>query len=191
MSYNVKRNIHPSYGRLLFAVATIDPKEIGKRIAQARDAKGWTQLTLAYEANVSPSSIQRWEAGRLPPVRELIRLAGLLGIEPEQLVETAADGPTDLRRSLNELKRCTRSFARFASSLNLRLEIFSQRSQVDVEPVQQGEQGRQLFLPPSYHRARPLPLVVPLGRSDRRFDHIPRVARKSNVALTNVTEVFE
>jgi transcriptional regulator with XRE-family HTH domain len=89
VAHNVKRNVHPAYGRLLFAVSTIDPKEIGERIAAARNRKGMTQLDLAYKASVSPSSIQRWEAGRLPPVRELIRLAGLLEIDPEELVETA------------------------------------------------------------------------------------------------------
>jgi transcriptional regulator with XRE-family HTH domain len=103
VSYNVKRNIHPAYGRLLLAVSTIDPKEIGKRIAAARGRKGWTQLTFAAEANVSPSSIQRWEAGRLPPVRELIRLAGLLEIDPEQLVEIA-DGPTNLEAVLERVE---------------------------------------------------------------------------------------
>jgi len=107
VSYNVKRNIHPAYGRLLYAVATIDPKEIGKRIAKAREAKGWTQLTFAYEANVSPNSIQRWEAGRLPPVRELIRLAGLLGIEPEELVETA-DGPRTQEEVLERVEEMHR-----------------------------------------------------------------------------------
>lgn len=40
------------------------------------------------EANVSPSSVQRWEAGRLPPVRELIRIAELLGIDPAELTGT-------------------------------------------------------------------------------------------------------
>lgn len=103
VSYNVKRNIHPSYGRLLYAVSTIDPREIGQRIAVARNRKGLTQLDLAYKASVSPSSIQRWEAGRLPPVRELIRIAGLLEIDPEELVETAP-APTDLEAVLARLE---------------------------------------------------------------------------------------
>lgn len=103
VSYNVKRNIHPSYGRLLYAVSTIDPREIGQRIAVARNRKGLTQLDLAYKASVSPSSIQRWEAGRLPPVRELIRIAGLLEIDPEELVETAP-APTDLEAVLERVE---------------------------------------------------------------------------------------
>lgn len=49
-------------------------------------------MDFAHEARVSISSVQRWEHGTMPPVRELIRLAGVLGIDAEQLVEVA---PTD------------------------------------------------------------------------------------------------
>ncbi len=75
-----------AHGKLLLAVA-LTPKEVGERIKLARDAKGWTQLEFALEAHVSPSSVTRWESGKLPPVRELMRIAALLGVEPEDLVE--------------------------------------------------------------------------------------------------------
>ena len=77
---------HRSFHTLLLAVS-IEPQEIGKRIAAARNRRGWTQMDLALEAHVSLSTVQRWERGDMPPVRELIRLAGVLGVEPEQLVE--------------------------------------------------------------------------------------------------------
>lgn len=73
-------------GSLLLA-AVMEPKEIGQRIKAARKRKGWTQLTFALEANVSPSSVARWERGQLPTVHELMRIAELLGVEPETLVE--------------------------------------------------------------------------------------------------------
>jgi transcriptional regulator with XRE-family HTH domain len=77
----------------------LEPKEIGRRIAAARDAKGWTQLDLAYEAGKSPSTISRWERGELPTVRELMRIAGILEVPAEQLVEPiAADGAIDPAR---------------------------------------------------------------------------------------------
>lgn len=85
-TYNADRRFSRPHGTLLLAVA-MDPKLIGKRIAQARERKGWTQLAMALEANVSPSTVQRWESGKLPPVRELMRISELLGVEPEQLVE--------------------------------------------------------------------------------------------------------
>lgn len=97
-------------GRLLLLM-TLDPKEIGSRIAAARDERGWTQFELAKQANVSLSTVTRWEAGKLPPVRELKRVAGVLGVEANYLVESAADAedasPSDfarLERQVEELQ---------------------------------------------------------------------------------------
>jgi transcriptional regulator with XRE-family HTH domain len=73
-------------GKLLLAVALV-PKEVGRRIARARDRKGWTQFTFAQEASISPSTVARWEAGKLPPVRELMRVADLLEVPVDELVE--------------------------------------------------------------------------------------------------------
>lgn len=94
-----KRNaqLHPAYGKLLLAV-TIEPEEVGRRIKVAREKKLWTQMDFAREASVSVSSIQRWESGRLPPVRELIRLAKLLDADAADFVELNHD-PEPLTRS--------------------------------------------------------------------------------------------
>ncbi len=75
-----------THGKLLL-VMSLDPKEIGRRIKTARESRGWTQMDLALQANVSMSTITRWEAGKLPPVRELVRLSGVLEVEPDYLVE--------------------------------------------------------------------------------------------------------
>jgi transcriptional regulator with XRE-family HTH domain len=83
-----------THGTLLLAVS-LEPKEIGQRIAAARVRKGWTQLSFALEAAVSPSTITRWESGKLPPVRELMRIAELLGVSPEELVEPDDPGRDD------------------------------------------------------------------------------------------------
>jgi len=91
---------------LLLAVS-IEPQEIGQRLRGARERKGWTQMQFANEAHVSLSSIQRWERGSLPPIRELIRLAGVLDVDPEQLVEvepTSDDQIADLREEVAELR---------------------------------------------------------------------------------------
>lgn len=98
------RNVR-SFRTLLLGVS-IEPQEIGQRIKAARERLGWTQFDLANEANVSLSSVQRWERGEMPPVRELIRLAGVLKIEPEQLVElepTAEGQMVALREEVAEL----------------------------------------------------------------------------------------
>lgn len=76
-----------THGRLLLAVA-LDPKEVGRRIKAARKRRGWTQLELATQhAHVSPSTVARWEAGKLPPVRELMRIADVLDVPAESFVE--------------------------------------------------------------------------------------------------------
>lgn len=97
---------HRSFRTLLLGVS-IEPQEIGKRIRAARERRGWTQMTFAQEANVSLSSVQRWERGEMPPVRELIRLSGVLKIDPEQLVElepTAEGQMVALREEVAELR---------------------------------------------------------------------------------------
>lgn len=88
MSNNVATTWTRDHSKLLLAMA-LSPAEVGKRIKQAREQQGWTQLDFALEAHVSPSSVARWEAGKLPPVRELFRIAELLEVEVDQLVEPA------------------------------------------------------------------------------------------------------
>jgi transcriptional regulator with XRE-family HTH domain len=73
-----------------------DPKDVGRRMRWAREAKGWTQLEFSRQANVSPGTVSRWERGMVPPVRELIRLAGVLDIDPVDLVEPEPTGAGDL-----------------------------------------------------------------------------------------------
>jgi transcriptional regulator with XRE-family HTH domain len=85
------RNVTTQSARLfgnLLLMASIEPEEIGKRIKAAREAKHWTQLEFAMKASVSPATIQRWESGKLPRVRELLRAAQLLDVPAEELVES-------------------------------------------------------------------------------------------------------
>lgn len=115
-----------THGNLLLAVA-IDPKTIGQRIAHARIAKGWTQLQFATEhAHVSPSTVARWEAGHLPPVRELMRISDVLGVDAETLVEpplSEADQEllkaelAEVRRGLADLKDVKKATGRIEAQL--------------------------------------------------------------------------
>ena len=110
-----------AHGNLLLAVA-LEPKEIGQRIKAARVGR-WTQLSLALEANVSPSTIARWERGELPPVRELMRLAAILEIPVERLVEDLPPGDQEelrVRLAIREEMAETRDLvARIAAHLGL------------------------------------------------------------------------
>lgn len=89
----------------LFGVS-LSPDEVGARIATARVGKKWSQFDLALAFGVSPSTIYRWEKGKLPSMNELMRLAEVLGVSvsrfmdpPEQQAELA-----DLRHLLEELR---------------------------------------------------------------------------------------
>lgn len=98
----------PEHGRLMLVMA-LAPSEVGARIKDARVRKGWTQLGFALEAHVSPSTVTRWEAGKLPPLRELYRIAELLGVGLDELVEadeeaTGDDQIADLRGEVAELR---------------------------------------------------------------------------------------
>lgn len=86
MSYTVTTQNPRDFATLLLAVS-VDALEIGRRIQHARTTKGWTQLDFALQAHVSPSTVQRWEAGKLPRVKELMRIAELLEVPVEHLVE--------------------------------------------------------------------------------------------------------
>lgn len=112
--------IAETYGTLLLAVS-IAPSEIGGRIKRAREGKGWTQMVFAQEANVSMSSVQRWERGDLPPVRELMRISDLLGVATEELVE-----PEEAAQSSEEILRRLATEAERFERLNDRLELLLQ-----------------------------------------------------------------
>lgn len=113
-TYTARRQSGRDYGTLLLAVS-MDPREVGRHIAAARNRRGWTQLAFALEANVSPGTVQRWEAGKLPPVRELMRIAEVLGVEPSDLVElepTGEDQLAALRREVAELRELAEEILR-------------------------------------------------------------------------------
>lgn len=71
-------------------VMPLSPQEVGARIARARDEKEpkpWSQFDLALAMGVSPSTIYRWEKGKLPSMHELIHLAEILDKPPDYLTE--------------------------------------------------------------------------------------------------------
>lgn len=60
---------------------------LGKRIAFLREKKGWNQSELAREMDVTPQSVQAWEAGKnVPRQQKMTKLAGLLGVSVGRLM---------------------------------------------------------------------------------------------------------
>ena len=60
--------------------------EIGKRIAEARAAKGMNQSELARALGVTPQAVQKWEAGWAPKGARLREVAEALGTTVEYLL---------------------------------------------------------------------------------------------------------
>lgn len=104
----------------------LTPSQVAARIRRAREnhkPEPWSQFDLAIALGVSPSTIYRWEKGKLPSVSELFRLADVLGKPadyltepPERQVEMA-----DLRSGLD--------------ALNLRLQLLEETHEQSREAV--------------------------------------------------------
>lgn len=61
-------------------------EHVGKRIAKARQTKGWSQGKLAEKVNAAQTTISSWERGRTEPSREdVVRIAAELGIPASQI----------------------------------------------------------------------------------------------------------
>ena len=63
----------------------------GRNLAEVRERRMWTQVRLAHEAGVSPTTVSGIESGRIsrPHFGTLRKLAGALGVEPERLLSSS------------------------------------------------------------------------------------------------------
>jgi transcriptional regulator with XRE-family HTH domain len=63
---------------------------LGRRLAAAREAQGWTVLHMAAQVHVQGSTVQRWERGRHPPHRRVLRqVARVLDLPDDELAALA------------------------------------------------------------------------------------------------------
>jgi transcriptional regulator with XRE-family HTH domain len=64
----------------------------GRKLALIRERRMWTQVRLAEEAGVSPTTVSGIESGRIsrPRFGTLRKLARALGVEPEELISAGA-----------------------------------------------------------------------------------------------------
>ena len=64
---------------------------VGRHLAEVRERRMWTQVRLAREAGVSPTTVSGIESGRIsrPHFGTLRKLAGALGVEPERLLSSS------------------------------------------------------------------------------------------------------
>jgi transcriptional regulator with XRE-family HTH domain len=92
-----------------------DTATIGRRIRDARQAKGMTQEQLAQAVNVSRSAVAQWETGRAGQVTaNLARLAATLGVGVDYLTHgddkfaPSVAGQGDELALLRLYRACTR-----------------------------------------------------------------------------------
>ena len=66
----------------------MDRSAVGRNLAALRERRMWTQVRLAEEAGVSPTTVSGIENGRIsrPHFGTLRKLAAALGVEPENLL---------------------------------------------------------------------------------------------------------
>lgn len=130
-----------------YGAMSLSSEEVAQRIVTARKEKRWSRLDLATAMDVSPSSIYRWEIGRLPSVHELIRLAAVLEKPvdhftepPERQVDLA-----DLRDGLDALSLRLQSLEEMhAVSREAVLEILASiHDQLVLIQEQQGREDAQ------------------------------------------------
>ena len=69
----------------------MDENVLGRRVATRRGDRGWTQAELAARAAISRVALSHIEAGMsIPGERTVVLLAGLLHMEPHELVDGTA-----------------------------------------------------------------------------------------------------
>jgi transcriptional regulator with XRE-family HTH domain len=89
-------------------MATKDPRIVGPRIAKARQARGLTQIELAQELGVSPSTVANWERGASFPQRKLGKIEKFFG-EPFDYDEGSTAASLDIvMDKMDELQRYMR-----------------------------------------------------------------------------------
>ena len=78
---------------------------VGRKLAIIRERRMWTQVRLAEEAGVSPTTVSGIESGRIsrPRFGTLRKLARALGVEPEELIsgEGSASSPLSLEWAMS------------------------------------------------------------------------------------------
>ena len=72
----------------------MERRAVGTRLVAIRERRMWTQLRLAEEAGVSPTTVSGIESGRIsrPRFGTLRKLAGALGVDSGELLSGAVSG---------------------------------------------------------------------------------------------------
>jgi len=81
----------------------MDQMEIGKFIASCRKEKGWTQMQLAEQLNITNRAVSKWETGKsIPDVSIMMELCEILGITVNELLSGERIAMEDYRVKAEE-----------------------------------------------------------------------------------------
>lgn len=73
--------------------------DLGNRIYELRKQKNLSQKELGYLLGVSNKSVSKWENGvTVPKTETLVKLAGILGVSPQELLQGKTDDHFTLRQ---------------------------------------------------------------------------------------------
>jgi transcriptional regulator with XRE-family HTH domain len=116
-------------------------REAGRRLAQLRDSRGWSQEELAYKAGVSTKTVSRFENGRHDGRRSTIKkFADALEVSEAQLV-----GPPPNPLGLGQRTPEDQELATLVTALRREVERLSAQvdrlMQRDEEPPAGGANG--------------------------------------------------
>lgn len=121
--------------RTFLLVSQLAAKEIGARIALARNEAGLTQEALTDMATFSKRALQTWEAGNVVPYRHMQEISRLLDrpvewfLHGEQPHEVALESPVELRLAelVAALEAMSRQMDEATQLVSRRLELIEQR----------------------------------------------------------------
>lgn len=100
---------------------------VGRRIAQVRKEREWTQERLGEEVGVHQVSIARWEVGSQPiSVTDLVLVAEALEVEPGALLP----GPDINRPNALLIMTLTERASAVADDLRALVELIEQQQRV-------------------------------------------------------------
>ena len=67
--------------------ATDVQKGVGRRIAEEREARGWTQQQVADKLRMEVNSYQAFEYGEIATISTIVKIANLLGVPTRALFD--------------------------------------------------------------------------------------------------------
>jgi transcriptional regulator with XRE-family HTH domain len=67
--------------------ASVVQEGVGRRIAEEREARGWTQQDVADKLKVEVQSYQRFERGEIATISTIVKLANVFGVTARSLFD--------------------------------------------------------------------------------------------------------